>query len=211
MTETVIVLHGLARTHRSVAKLRRAIGAAGYSTWSATYPSMRMGIRALAEHTAERIQKEAPRGPYHAVTHSLGGILVRHMHDLIPFERVVMLAPPNQGSRLASALAGHPLYRWLYGPAGQDVTDPTRWPPPPQPFMVIAGTRGSALGNPISWVTRAANFFPPETPSDGTLSVEETKHPSMTAFAAIDTSHTFIMNHPEAQRLTLRFLAEGRL
>ncbi|MFO0727150.1 MAG: alpha/beta fold hydrolase [Myxococcota bacterium] len=210
MSRTVIVLHGLARTHRSVAKLRRAIAGAGFQTWSATYPSMRMGIRALAEHTAARVQKEAPGGPYFAVTHSLGGILVRHMHGLIPLERVVMLAPPNQGSRLASALSGHPLYRWLYGPAGQDVTDPSSWPPPPSPFLVIAGTKGATLGNPISWVTRAAKFFPPDTPSDGTLSVEETRHPDMTAFATVDAAHTFIMNHPEAQRLTLEFLTKGK-
>lgn len=207
---TVVVLHGLARTHRSVAGLRRAIEGAGWPTWSATYPSRRTTIEELARLTAARIREEAPAKSYHAVTHSLGGILVRHMRDALPWSRVVMLAPPNRGSRIGKALRDHPLYRWFYGPAGRDVTEPDAWPDPPEPFGVIAGTRAFSLANPISWLTRAGEMFPPDSPSDGTVSVAETQLPGMADFATVDAAHTFIMDHDLARAMTLRFLENGR-
>lgn len=206
---TVIVLHGLARTHRSVRGLERAIAGAGFRTWSATYPSRRMSVVDLARILAERIEKEAPAKRYHAVTHSLGGILVRYMKESLPWSRVVMLAPPNRGTRIGSALRDLPLYRWLYGPAGQDLTRPERWPPPPSPFAVIAGTRSFSIANPTSWITSGASLFPPGTPNDGTISVEETKLEGMSAFAEVDATHTFIMNHARARMLALEFLVHG--
>jgi pimeloyl-ACP methyl ester carboxylesterase len=208
--EVVLVLHGLARTRRSVSGLERAIAAAGYPTWSASYPSRQMSVEKLAEDVAARVQAEAPAEVYSAVTHSLGGIVVRHLAGRLPWRRVVMLAPPNRGSRLALALRDHPLYRWFYGPAGRDVTEPERWPAPPSPFAVIAGTKSTSIGNPVSWVTTGAQFFPPDSPNDGTVSVAETQHPAMAAFATVPATHTLIMNHPRAQALAIAFLREGR-
>ena len=211
MSEPVVVLlHGLARTHRSMAGLRRTLEAAGYRTWAGTYPSRSGDIAKMAEDTARRIREEAPAERYAAVTHSLGGILVRHMHDLLPWHRLVMLAPPNQGSRIAQVFAAHPLYRWFYGPAGQSVVDPATWPAPPQPFAVIAGTRALSIANPTSWLTRGVALFPPDQPSDGTVSAAETQHPAMSAYAEVDATHTFIMNHPEVRKRVLEFLRDGR-
>jgi triacylglycerol lipase len=205
----VVILHGLARSHRSMARLRRFLESEGYRTWCATYPSREMEIKALAAQTAARIRAEAPADQYFAVTHSLGGILVRHMRDALPWSRVVMLAPPNQGSRIARAFGSHPLFRWFYGPAGQDVSAPETWPAPPEPFAVIAGTRDLSIANPTSWVTKSAALFPPGSPSDGTIAVEEARHPSMAAYAELDASHTLIMNDPRAHALTLAFLRNG--
>jgi hypothetical protein len=168
-----------------------------------------MSVLDLAGEMVARIQKEAPAPGYHAVTHSMGGILVRHMRGELPWSRVVMLAPPNQGTRIGRALKDHPLYRWLYGPAGQDLTKPETWPPPPSPFAVIAGTKSFSLANPTSWITTSAKLFPPDSPNDGTVSVEETKLPGMAAFAEVDATHTFIMNHERARALTIDFLRCG--
>jgi triacylglycerol lipase len=209
VSEVVVLLHGLARSHRSMSQLRRAIERGGYRTWCATYPSRRMDIKTLARETAARIRAEAPAEKYFAVTHSLGGIVVRHMADTLPWSRVVMLAPPNQGSRIARAFAEQPLFRWIYGPAGLDVRDPASWPAPPSPFAVIAGTRSLSIANPTSWITKSAQLFPAGSPSDGTVAVEETKHPSMSAFAELDVTHTFIMNDPRAHALILSFLQRG--
>jgi triacylglycerol lipase len=166
-----------------------------------------MTIEELARTLALRIRRDAPASNYVAVTHSLGGIIVRHMRDALPWRGLVMLAPPNRGSRLALALRELPLYRWLYGPAGQDVTRPDQWPLPPTPFAVVAGTRSASLSNPVSWVTKSARFFPPDSPNDGTISVDETKLDGMSEHALVDASHTFIMNHPEARRIVLRLVA----
>ena len=71
--------------------------------------------------------------------------------------------------------------------------------------------RSLSLVNPTSWITRGAALFPAGAPSDGTISVEETKHPDMSAFAEVDATHTFIMNHPRARQLVLRYLSAGQL
>lgn len=206
----VLLLHGLARSRRSLASLARHLERAGHPTWSCTYPSRRLPIAELAAWVAERARAAAPAEAYLGVTHSLGGILVRHMAGLLRWRRVVMLAPPNDGSRVARALAGHPLYRWFYGPAGQEVAAPDGWPAPPCPFAVVAGTRDVSLANPASWMTHRLGLLPPGTPSDGTVAVDETRHPDMAAFATVEASHTWIMNHPRARALVLEFLAHGR-
>ena len=119
-----------------------------------------------------------------------------------------MLAPPNQGSQLAAGLVRNPLFRWFYGPAATELADCSAWPPPPAPFGVIAGTRSRALSNVTSWTV--GRRFPPGVRNDGTVAVDETKLPGMTAFAEVDATHTWIMNAEPVRRLILDYLQNGR-
>ena len=208
-TFTVVFLHGLARTSRSLLGLQRAVEAHGYKTWSKSYPSRRLSIKELACTTAELIKADTSGRPLVGVTHSLGGILVRYMRDLLPWEGLIMLAPPNKGSSVAARYRSNALYRSFYGPAGSDVALACDWPDPPAPFGVVAGTKSFALSNPTSWMTRGLRLFSSTEPNDGTLSVDETRHPAMDCFATVDASHTWIMNHPRTHDLVLRFLNEG--
>ncbi len=202
----VVLLHGLARRHGSLARLGRVLEAAGHPTWARTYPSRQLSIVAAAEVVTGWLVEAAGDRPLHAVTHSLGGILVRHMRDpRLRWERIVMLAPPNRGSSTAAAFAEHPMFRWFYGPAGVALADGASWPPPPAPFAVIAGTRRLSLANPVSWTS--GRRFGPDEPNDGTVAVAETRLPGMAAFAEVDATHTWIMNHPRVAELTLGFLA----
>ncbi|MSP93159.1 MAG: alpha/beta fold hydrolase [Myxococcales bacterium] len=206
----VVLLHGMARTAASMRGLRRHLEANGHPTWAHTYPSRRQPLSDLARTVAALAQTDLGTGPVFAVTHSLGGVLVRHMGGLLPIRRAVLLAPPNGGSRVAQALSGHPLFRWFYGPAGQQVACAEAWPSPPCPFAVIAGTEALTLSNPTSWVTRVAGLIPPGEPSDGTVTVAETRLDGMAAFATVAASHTWIMDHAETRRLVLGFLRDGR-
>ena len=167
-------------------------------------------MRALAVELASRIREDLPGRELFAVTHSLGGIVVRCMSDALPWRGVVMIAPPNNGSRVAAALGGLPAYRWFYGDAGQEMRREGDWPAPPTPFAVIAGTRGLSPTNPVSWLTSAARLFPVGVAHDGTVAVEETRYAGMTSFDTVDADHTWIMNHPDVQKLVLRFLATHR-
>ncbi|MBL8678531.1 MAG: hypothetical protein JNK05_05175 [Myxococcales bacterium] len=205
---TVVVLHGLARTHLSMRGMVSALERAGYRTFSPSYPSRHGTVESLAKSLAERIEKECS-GELMAVTHSLGGIIWRHMAHLLPWRRAVLIAPPNRGSRVARALRDRAAFQWFYGPAGYELGDGDAWPTPPAPFAVIAGSRALALGNPTSWLTRATKLFDRDEPSDGTVLVRETTLPSMTAFATVDETHTRIMDHPDTQRLVLSFLRAG--
>jgi triacylglycerol lipase len=212
MKPTVVLLHGLGRSHRSLGGLERFIARLGYETWSRSYPSRRSSIAELAATVAGRIRIEVGDRPVIGVSHSMGGILARHMADALDWRGLVMLAPPNQGSRVAAALGGNPMFRWLFGPAGVELGAALRaepWPPPPLPFAVIAGTVGPSLGNAPSWLVGALGLMPSGEPHDGTVTVAETRLPGMGDFAEVPASHTWLMNHPATRELVRRFLAHG--
>jgi hypothetical protein len=205
----VVLLHGLARRHGSMSRLAAHLAAHGFDTWSHTYPSRRAPLAAIARDVADAIAHDAAGRPVSAVTHSMGGVVARHLHDpRIAWQRIVMLAPPNQGSRLARELASRPVFRWFYGPAGRELADATAWPAPPAPFAVIAGTRARALTNPTSWTV--GRRFPPGMVHDGTVAVDETRLDGMAAFAEVDATHTWIMNDARVHALVVRYLRDGR-
>lgn len=210
MKPLVVLLHGLARGHGSMARLGKVLRAAGFDTWGRTYPSRRHSISDLASELAEAIVDQAGDRPVCAVTHSMGGVIVRHLNDpRIHWQRIVMLAPPNRGSQLAAGLIANPVFRWYYGPAGAELANGSSWPAPPAPFAVIAGTRSRALTNVTSWTM--GRRFSATTKNDGTVAVDETKLDGMAAFAEVDATHTWIMNHPEVHSFVIRYLRDGRL
>ena len=204
----VVLLHGIARGHGSMARIGRYLRAHDFETFGRTYPSRRHSLSYLADEVTEWIVDHAAGRTVSAVTHSMGGVLVRHLHDpRIRWGRIVMLAPPNGGSQLAAALRTNPLFRWYYGPAGRELGDGANWPAPPAPCAVIAGTRGLALTNPTSWTV--GRRFPPGVKHDGTVRVDETRLDAMAAFAEVDATHTWIMNAARTQELVVRFLTSG--
>jgi pimeloyl-ACP methyl ester carboxylesterase len=208
MKPLVVLLHGLARGQGSMAKLGKFLRAHGFDTVARTYPSRRHSISYLATEVADWIVEQAGERPVSAVTHSMGGVLVRHLHDArIRWDRIVMLAPPNRGSQLAAALVKNPVFGWYYGPAGAELADGSQWPLPPAPFAVIAGTRGFALTNPTSWTV--GRRFAAQTKHDGTVAVDETRLEGMAAFAEVDATHTWIMNDLRTQQLVLQYLHTG--
>lgn len=210
MKPLVVLLHGLARGHGSMAGLAKFLRMKGFETWSRTYPSRRHSISYLASALTDELALVAGERPLCAITHSMGGIVVRHLQDRrLHWSRIVMLAPPNQGSQLAAGIVRNPLFRWFYGPAGSELADATSWPAPPAPFAVIAGTRSRALTNVTSWTM--GRRFPPGVANDGTVAVHETKLDGMAAFAEVDATHTWIMNSPRVRHLAVTFLWHGRL
>jgi len=76
---------------------------------------------------------------------------------------------------------------------------------------VIAGTRALRGWNPTGWVSRSARVFAPGEPNDGMLAVSETQMDGIAAFATVDASHSWIMNHPAARALVVRFLETGAM
>lgn len=207
---TVVLLHGLARTHRSLSKLRKHLDRSGFATWARTYPSRRSGVVELAEEVGDWLASDLGRQPVVGITHSMGGILARHIGERINWRGLLMLAPPNSGSRVAAALEPHPLYRWFFGPALSQLADPDGWPPPPRPFAVIAGTGGASFGNLPSWVIRSKKLIPRGEAHDGTVVAAETRLPGMAGYAEVPASHTFIMNHPRTLELAVQFVRHQR-
>ena len=207
-TESVVLLHGLGRTDRSMQLLADRIADAGFATHNIHYPSREQAPEALIQYIGAEVGACcAAAKRLHFVTHSLGGIVVRQYltkHTLKNPGRVVMLAPPNQGSEAVDKLGHLTLFDWIYGPAGRQLGTapdalPMQLPAPPVEVGVIAGTRT------MNWVL--SRMIP--GPDDGKVSVERTKLPGMVDFATVDSSHPFIMRNQEVMVLTLAFLRNG--
>ena len=207
--EAVVLLHGLGRNAASMRKLEARLEDGGYRVRNIDYPSRRATMTELVAHLDRAVSACCAQAPkVHFVTYSLGGILTRaylaggHPPNL---GRVVMLAPPNQGSEWVDRLGGYRAFQKFFGPVGSQLgTDaeslPNQLGPPDFEFGVIAGT---AVVNPLGWL-----LVPGE--SDGTVSVERTQLPGMRDFMTVSSSHTFIMNSPEVAAATRHFLAHGR-
>jgi alpha-beta hydrolase superfamily lysophospholipase len=206
---TVVLLHGLARSERSMRHLASHLREAGFEAHSIAYESTEKEPAALAldlQHELARCCREAER--VHFVTHSLGGVMLRAVLRDYPVPnlgRVVMLAPPNRGSELADVVRGSATLRAALGPTAAALgTDseslPNRLPAADFEVGVIAGTR---TWSPLrSWLIPADD--------DGTVSVASTRLEGMADFVTLPVSHTFILRSREAARQTLAFLTSGR-
>lgn len=208
--EQVILLHGLCRTSRSMDAMQRALTQAGYTVHNLGYPSRTARIESLAETVIGPAVAECQRGgamKIDFVTHSLGGILVRSYlsrHSVPQLGRVVMLAPPNQGSELVDRMGGWRLFQKINGPAGGELgTDadsvPNRLGSVHYCVGVIAGSRS------INWIN--SRMIPGR--DDGKVALERTKVAGMSDWLVIPATHPFIMRHRAAIRQTIYFLRHG--
>ena len=208
--DCVVLIHGLNRSWRAMQPMAEALREAGFSTVNVDYPSQAGSIEILAPmavDTGLADCREAGADRIYFVTHSIGGILLRYAHQASPIPelgRVVMLAPPNQGSEVIDITRNWPTTEIFAGEAGLQLgTDPDSIPRQLGPIDfelgVIAGT-GSV------------NFFMsamlPE-PNDGKVSVASTRIDGMTDFLIVDNSHHFITESDVVIYNTSYFLKHG--
>lgn len=207
----VVFLHGVGRSRLALERMRRHVARAGFDTWAKSYPSTRAPLDTLANDLDKELQRDHPGKEFHAVTHSMGGIVLRHMATC--WNRVVMIAPPNRGSRLARQLIQRPATRrafeYIYGPSGHALARGGPWPELDAEVGVIAGTGGLTAHNPISWLSALMGVFA-GIEHDGTVAIDETHLPGMHDFIAIDTSHTWILEKRRTWELVQAFLERGQ-
>ena len=193
--ETVLLVHGLGRTSRSLSRLHRHLREAGYGVIDWSYPSARRRIEAHGVRLREALSAlDGDPGilKIHLVGHSLGGILARHALTLgVPRKmgRVVMLAPPNRGSRLARRLAP------VLGP----------WIAPLPQLSDDSWSAVNRLGVP-----RGVEIGVIAATGDGKVRVEDTHLPGEADHLLVPGTHTFIMNRAEVREEVVEFLRRGR-
>jgi triacylglycerol esterase/lipase EstA (alpha/beta hydrolase family) len=84
--------------------LADALDAAGYAPHLIRYSTLAASPQAAAGAVQAQLQDTFGARPIFAVTHSLGGVLIRYLRKPLAWKRIVMLAPPNQGSAIARAI-----------------------------------------------------------------------------------------------------------
>ena len=143
------------------------------------------------------------------VTHSMGGLVVRRLlardgawkSQIVP-GKLVMIAPPSQGSAIAKVLQSLPPYKLVYGAAGQQLTpvQVTKRPLPDIPFGIIAGGRHNSAGyNPFLLGD-----------DDGTVSVAETRLDGAIDFIVLPGLHGFIARSVLIEQPVVKFLETGQ-
>jgi pimeloyl-ACP methyl ester carboxylesterase len=212
-SSTVVLIHGLARTGRSMRAVGRALRAAGYEHQvTVTYPSRQASIADLAAEYVCPVLRSLAGDIVAVVTHSMGGILLRsalQQMDAAPHvQQAVMLGPPNAGSEIVDRL-GH---WWLYGAllgrhAGRELgtakTDgaPSRLPALPEHVAtgIIAGNRPRQF--PVAWLMPG-----PLNSHDSKVSVASTHLANERAHLVLPVDHDAMLRNTTVHQQILHFL-----
>ena len=206
---TVVLLHGLGRTERSMRSLEAALARSGFRVINLGYPSREHEVGELVDSVAAELARccGVAGAPLDFVTHSMGGILVRAyaaVHGSDRVGRVVMLSPPNRGSQVVDRLPDLVLELAL-GPASLQLgTDsasvPLRLPPVDFELGIITG---SATLNPLF-----SHWLPGQ--DDGRVSVRSAWVEGADELLVVPYTHTFIMHREQVIEQVLSFLETGR-
>lgn len=208
--DCVVLLHGVNRSFRAMRPMAEGLRLDGYTTVNVDYPSRAGTIDVLAPLAVDNgvaACRSAGAERIHFVTHSIGGILLRYAHARSAIDdigRVVMLAPPNQGSEIVDKTRGIPGARLVGGEAllqlGTDEDSvPARLPPVDFELGIVAGTRTM---NP--WMSA---MLP--NPDDGKVSVARTRVDGMSDFLMVNDNHHYIVEDELVIRNTREFIRNG--
>ena len=218
-SDRVILLHGLARTPRSMGRMAHALRAAGYDVINHGYPSRRHDPATLAAQLHGFLAGlPAIAGHTHIVGHSLGGLLARAalampLPALVP-GRLVLIGTPNRGAMVVDRLLGRPLTRpvagWFGRPTaelGRDAPWPMALPPPTWETGVIVGTRRFHPFNPSAWVNRLHGAG---EAGDGTVERDSAMLAGAVDGITVEAAHSFLPGDARVVAAVPRFLRDGR-
>lgn len=214
--KAVILLHGLVgfrSTMEDVGKYLQEKG--GYVVLNVSYPSTQASVHDHAKRLHKVIKNLDGISEINFVAHSLGNLVVRHyLADQTDektgrrpdrrIHRIVMFAPPNQGSEAAQKIGDLLLFKLIAGRPGQQFA--RGWDQlekhmiiPQCEFGIIAGDISKKRHiNPL--VTGKNDLF---------ISVETTKLAGARDFKVLPLVHPFMMKKPIVQQYTLNFLRNG--
>jgi pimeloyl-ACP methyl ester carboxylesterase len=199
-----LIVHGMGRTPVAAAQLAFRLGRAGIPARLFGYVAAFQDFESISTRLATRLQVMAAQGPYIAVGHSLGGMLLRAAIAKLPPEtpfpaHLFLVGTPHRSPRMARRLKDRCLYRLLSGDAGRMLADPARMrrlPMPDLPVTVLAGTRG--FSRPFGG--RA---------NDGLVSVDEAAVLGL-ELVQVSAIHTFLLNSTEVLEQILARTPETR-
>ena len=212
----VVLLHGLAAPRWTMGLLGRHLHKqAGYEVFNVEYASTRCSVDDHARSLANVIKSLQGINQINLIGHSMGNVVIRRYlggnleapNGWRPdprVNRIVMIAPPNHGSRTATKWSDKSLFKSLFGRSGrqlglawEDVEE--NLATPNTEFGIIAGGWGNDKGFSLK--------LPGD--DDGRITVATTRLVGATDFVVVPALHEFIANDPRVFDYTLRFLQDG--
>jgi len=205
----VVVIHGALRSQAGLWPIVWFLRRQGFDARAFGYATRR---ETLAQH-GERLEgfiagwlKGQVPG-LGILTHSMGGLVARAYlarpgaQAQSRRQRVVMLAPPNQGAALAARMRGFRPFHWLYGAAAEEL-QPERAsglgaPPASAELLILAGGRH---GSEVGYSRRIPGN------NDGLVGVAETALPGVTP-EFVGGVHSTLQWRPTVLRRAAEFLA----
>ncbi|MBI9036346.1 MAG: alpha/beta hydrolase [Bacteroidales bacterium] len=207
----VYVVHGYGGLGLELNEIHKSIKEQGYESEIYTYPSLIKDIDSVGVELFHKIQQEGI-DTVSFVTHSMGGMVVRslysHLHKGINFpfiHRIVMIAPPNNGSPVADSLEQYELIRFLVGPNIVNLTTDTltgahKYPIPTAELGVIIG-----IADREKWMYSV----PLIGDNDGVVMAESAKMGVEKDIVYVKASHIALVFNEEVRKQVVYFLKEG--
>ena len=204
MREAVILVHGIWSNGMDMWRLRQHLSRAGYECHTFRYQVWGKPPSVIAERLHRYVDTlDAP--VVHFAGHSFGGIILLHMFHQFPFARdgrIVLMGAPVNGSVVGKRLCKVPITRWTLGKSVEqgilgDAPEWKGW----QDIGIIAGTFPLGAGLVAGG---------PDTPHDGTVSVDETRLKGATDFITLPVSHTGMLMSTRVATQVITFFRSGK-
>lgn len=201
--ENVVFVHGLWMVGVDMTILRRRIHRCGFKVYQFSYSSIRKSPADNAAKLQQYLQK-IKGDRVHFVAHSLGGLVIRHLFQQYPDQRVgkvVTLGTPHEGSEVAQQLIRFAWGRFILGKSVEHglLGEVPEWHAK-NPLGVVAGKGGVGIG-------RVFCDFPGD--NDGTVAVAETRLTGMADHIILSTSHTGMIYNPAVSTQICSFIKQG--
>ncbi|PCJ47130.1 MAG: hypothetical protein COA74_12210 [Gammaproteobacteria bacterium] len=211
----VVLLHGLGRTPRSMAKLSKSFEQQGYSVINLGYNSLLDNYQKILRTLNKKINHwHDPEKKIHFVGHSFGGILIRGLLAENPDwnkGRCVMIGTPNKGTKTASFLISQWWSKYFVPKVTTDLAPDSELmrslPEPSIETGIIAGDVNYHLLIPISWYYKKATD---DAPGDGVVELVNTKTDNMTDFIIMPLHHSFMPWDKDLMKQVVHFIDKGK-
>jgi len=210
-THKIYLIHGFGGIGLELEKIRKIIDDKGFVNEIYTYQSLAKDVDSVGENLFEKIRSEN-YDSISFVTHSMGALVVRSLYEHIdsltvfPFiHRIVMIAPPNNGSPVADFFAQFSFIKHIIGPnvnnlTTNPVTGAGKYPLPTCEVGLIAGSYAGKKG---------FNIFI-KGDNDGVLIPENTKMGIEQDVVFVKSWHVGLLFNKKVIKLVMTFLDKGR-
>lgn len=164
----------------------------GYAVRCFDYKAATEPLAEIQRRLLDLLREAAKLGPYDAIGYSFGGVLLRialsqDSAGAVYPARIVLLASPLKGMRLAKALKDWRLYRLFTGEPGQFVANDQEMSSIPWPAAPVASIYGV-----WPWLGVLGFITGFRSAHDGMVTAEEASSPLVSASFAISASHALM-------------------